>query len=136
MNCSCCSLLMFKKACFSSLNVYVILDLVSKEPCVIVGTCADYIIRDSVDYLSVFVHASVEKRAERIVKVYGEREETPAQRFHDKDAKRKAYYQLYTGTEWGNADNYELCLDSGKIGIDGCVKMISQLYKNKINQAI
>lgn len=52
---------MFKKACFSSLNVYVILDLISKEPCVIVGTCADYIIRDSVDYLSVFVHASDEK---------------------------------------------------------------------------
>lgn len=112
----------------------VILDLVSKEPCVIVGTCADYIIRDSIDYLSVFVHASDEKRAERIVTVYGEREESPAQRLHDKDAKRKAYYQLYTGTEWGNADNYELCLDSGKIGIDGCVKLISQLYKNKLNQ--
>ncbi len=110
----------------------VITDLAKKESCVIVGRCADYILRDSADCLTVFIHASDEKRAERIVSVYGQREESPVQRLHDKDKKRRAYYELYTDTAWGEASNYELCLDSGKIGIDRCVDIITDLYKNKI----
>lgn len=109
----------------------VITDLAKKEPCVIVGRCADYILRDTADCLTVFIHASDEKRAERIVSVYGQREESPAQRLHDKDNKRRAYYELYTDTQWGVVDNYEICLDSGKIGIDCCVNIIVDLYKNK-----
>ena len=109
----------------------VVTDLAEKEPCVIVGRCADYILKDIADCLTVFIHASDDKRAERIVTVYGQREESPAERLHDKDRKRKAYYELYTGTEWGQADNYQLCLDSGKIGIEKCVDMIVQLYNTK-----
>lgn len=107
----------------------VITDLAAKGPCVIVGRCADYILRDTAPCLTVFIHASDEKRAERIVTVYGQREESPVQRLHDKDKKRKAFYELYTGTQWGQADNYDLCLDSGKIGMDGCVNLIAQLYQ-------
>lgn len=109
----------------------IIIDLAEKQPCVIIGRCADYILKDIADCITVFIHASDEKRAERIVSVYGQREESPAERLHDKDRKRKAYYELYTGTQWAQADNYELCLDSGKIGIDGCVKMITSLYNKK-----
>ena len=106
----------------------VITDLAEKGPCVIVGRCADSILQDLADCLTVFIHASDEQRAARIVSVYGQREESPAQRLHEKDRKRKAYYELYTGTEWGNADSYQLCLDSGKIGIDKCVSIICDLY--------
>lgn len=109
----------------------VITDLAKKEPCVIVGRCEDYILRNTADCLTVFIHASDEKRAERIVSVYGQREESPAQRLHDKDNKRRAYYEIYTDTQWGVVDNYEVCLDSGKIGIDCCVNIIVDLYKNK-----
>ena len=108
----------------------VITDLAEAESCVIVGRCADYILRDIADCLTVFIHASDERRAERIVSVYGQREESPVQRLRDKDRKRKAYYELYTGTSWGQADNYELCLDSGKIGMEGCVNMIAQLFQH------
>ncbi len=94
----------------------------------IVGRCADYILRDKADCLSIFIHASDEKRAERIVSVYGQREEAPAERLHDKDKKRKAYYELYTGTTWGETDNYALCLDSGVLGINKCVEIIKNLY--------
>lgn len=107
----------------------VITDLAEAGPCVIVGRCADYILQDVADCLTVFVHASDAKRAERIVSVYGQREESPVQRLHDKDRKRRAYYELYTGTQWGRADNYDLCLDSGKIGINRCVSMIVNLYQ-------
>ena len=107
----------------------VITDLAKTESCVIVGRCADYILRDIADCLTVFIHASDEQRAERIVSVYGQREESAVQRLHDKDKKRKAYYELYTGAHWGQADNYELCLDSGKIGMARCVHMIAELYQ-------
>ena len=90
---------------------------------------SEYAARDTADCLTVFIHASDEQRAERIVSVYGQREESPVQRLRDKDRKRKAYYELYTGTSWGQADNYELCLDSGKIGMEGCVNMIAQLFQ-------
>lgn len=106
----------------------VITNLAEKEPCVIVGRCADYILRYTADCLSVFIHASDEKRAERIVSVYGQRDEAPAQRLYDKDKKRKAYYELYTGTSWGDADNYTICLDSGVLGIDQCVEIIKNLF--------
>ena len=106
----------------------VITQLAEKGPCVIVGRCADYILRETADCLSVFIHASDEKRAERIVSVYGQREEAPVKRLHDKDKKRRAYYELYTGTAWGDADNYALCLDSGALGIETCVEIIKNLF--------
>ena len=109
----------------------VILELAEKEPCVIVGRCADYILRDAADCLTVFVHASMEKRAKRIVQVYGEREETPEKRLTDKDKRRRAYYQLYTDMLWGEAKNYHLALDSGALGIEKCVEIISELFASK-----
>ncbi|MDO5574707.1 MAG: cytidylate kinase-like family protein [bacterium] len=106
----------------------VILELAEKEPCVIVGRCADYILKDAADCLTVFIHASMKKRAERIVQVYGEREETPEKRLTDKDKRRRAYYQLYTDMIWGEAKNYQLALDSGILGIDRCVKIIAEQF--------
>lgn len=106
----------------------VILDLAEKGPCVIVGRCADFILKDTADCLTVFIHASMEKRADRIVRLYGEREDAPEKRLADKDKRRKAYYQQYTDTEWGAAKNYHLALDSGALGIERCIQLIVDLY--------
>ena len=106
----------------------LIQDLAKKGPCVIVGRCADYILKDKADCLRVFIHASMEYRAERIVKVYGEREESPMQRLQDKDKRRAAYHRFYTSMKWGHAENYHICLDSGELGIEKCVEMISGLF--------
>ena len=111
-----------------SMQTRIILDLAEKGPCVIVGRCADHILRDKADCLTVFIHASMAKRAERIVSVYGESGEAPEKRLHDKDKRRKAYYQMYTDTEWGVAKNYHVALDSGVLGIEKCVEIISSLY--------
>lgn len=108
----------------------VITELAGKGACVIVGRCADYILRDTTECLTVFVHASDEKRAERIVAEYGQRDEEPFKRLADKDKVRKAYYELYTGSKWGSTDNYDICLDSGTIGISECVKLITSLYNS------
>lgn len=106
----------------------IILDLAEKGPCVIVGRCADYILRDKADCLKVFIHASMEYRADRIVREYGERAETPEQRLKDKDKRRAAYHRFYTDMKWGHAQNYHITLDSGVLGIDKCVDIIKQLY--------
>ena len=106
----------------------MVTDLASQGPCVIIGRCADYILRDIADCLTVFIHASDEKWAERIVSIYGHREHAPEKRIRDKDNKRKAYYELYTGTVWGEAENYTLCLDSGVLGTERCAEIIQSLY--------
>nr|WP_326184992.1 cytidylate kinase-like family protein [uncultured Oscillibacter sp.] len=106
----------------------VILELAEKGPCVIVGRCADYILREEADCLTAFIHADMDKRAERIVQVYGEREETPEKRLRDKDKRRAAYYQLYTDMTWGDARHYHVALDSGALGIDRCISILTDLY--------
>ncbi|MBR4420648.1 MAG: cytidylate kinase-like family protein [Clostridia bacterium] len=108
----------------------VITEIAQKEDCVIIGRCADVILQGKADCLKVFIHASMQKRAERVEKLYGLREESTERRLKDKDKRRKAYYQYYTDVEWGEVGNYHLCLDSGKLGIEKCVDIISSAYKN------
>ena len=104
---------------------------IAEEPCVIVGRCANYILRDRDDVLNVFIHADDKFRAERIVSLYGEKPDKPEKRLRDKDRRRAAYYKDYTETEWGVASNYHLALDSGKLGIDSCVNILVSVYNNK-----
>ncbi len=106
----------------------LILRLAEKGPCVIVGRCADYILKDDADLLTVFIHADVKKRAQRIVEVYGEQEETPEKRIRDKDKRRSAYYRFYTDMKWGVAQNYHIALDSGTLGLERCVGLLTELY--------
>lgn len=106
----------------------IITELAEKESCVIVGRCADYILRDKADCLTAFIHASMDYRADRIVRVYGEREVSPQERLCDKDKRRAAYHRFYTDMKWGDAKNYQITLDSGKLGIEQCVKILQMLY--------
>ena len=109
-------------------QVKIIRRLADQGPCVMIGRCADYILREKADCLKVFIHADMKFRAERIVKVYGERERSPEERLRDKDKRRAAYHRFYTNMKWGHAQNYHLTLDSGVIGIDKCVDIIAELY--------
>lgn len=106
----------------------IIRELAEKRPCVIVGRCADYVLRGQADLLNVFIHADPQKRAERIVREYGERDASPLERIREKDRRRAAYHRFYTDLKWGHAQNYHLCLDSGVLGIDKCADLIASLY--------
>ena len=103
--------------------------LAREGPCVIVGRCADYILKDDPEVLRVFIHASMEFRAKRIVEEYGEREDSPQKRLRDKDKQRTAYYDYYTDMRFGDGRNYHLCLDSGELGIDKCVDILAGVVK-------
>jgi cytidylate kinase len=102
----------------------VIEEIANKESCVIVGRCADYILKDREDCLHVFIHADNEHRAKHILEKYGPTEKTTAQRIKDKDNKRRNYYRFHTDREWGVAANYHLALDSGALGEALCVELI------------
>ena len=106
----------------------VLYRLAQEGPCVIVGRCADFVLRNKADLLKVFIHADPKKRAERLVTVYGESNSSPAKLIKESDRRRAAYYKFYTEAEWGVAKNYDISLDSGKLGIDKCVEIIVDLY--------
>lgn len=109
----------------------VILDLAEKGNCVIVGRCADYILEDRDDCLNVFIHASMEYRSRRIVLLYGETDKAPEKRLNEKDKKRSVNYYHYTGREWGNPHNYDMCLNSGALTPELCVQTILDVAQKR-----
>lgn len=109
----------------------IISDLAEKGDCVIVGRCADYILRERDDCLNVFIYADDEFRADRIVRLYGERDISPEKRLEDKDARRKVNYKYFTGRVWGETTNYHISLNSSAIGHDKCVDIIADITKSK-----
>ena len=109
----------------------VILDIAEKGNCVIVGRCADYILRERDDVLNAFIHAPKEYRAERIVRLYGESEQTPFKRLDDKDGKRRINYEHFTGRTWGASENYDISVNTEAIGEDACVELLYRIVLGK-----
>ena len=108
----------------------VILDLAEKGPCVIVGRCADFILRERTDVLNVFIHAPIPFRADRVVRLYGESAAAPEKRLEEKDRRRRAYYKHYADRDWGMSQNYHLSLDSSLVGIERCAQLILDVVRN------
>ena len=105
---------------------------IAKEgPCVIVGRCADYALSEFDNMLSVFVHADLEKRIRRVARKNELTDATAKDRIQKTDKRRASYYNYYTGKKWGDAASYNLSLDSGVLGIDGCVQMIKKAIEIK-----
>lgn len=107
----------------------VIREIAEGEPCIIVGRCADYILRDREDCLHVFIHADNEHRAQHILEKYGPSDKAIIQRIKDKDNRRRNYYRFHTDREWGVASNYHLSMDSGTLGEELCVSLICMSMK-------
>lgn len=102
----------------------IIRDLAEKESCIIIGRAADYILKDRTDVLSVFVHAPEWFLLEQAGKKHSMSEKELAAYIAKIDKNRAEYYKTHTGREWTDARNYDLCLDSSKLGFDRCVEEI------------
>ena len=113
-----------------SIQCNVILQLADKGPCVIVGRNADYILKDRQDALHAYIFADIAFRADRIVRLYGESEKSPEARLQEKDKRRRRNYQHYTGRTWGASQNYDICLDTGVIGVERCADILVNLVKD------
>lgn len=103
--------------------------LASEGSCVIVGRCADYILRDMDNVVNIFVHADLKNRVERAVRVY----EVPENKAEDvclkADKQRANFYNYYSDRKWGMCRTYDLSLDSGMLGIEGCAEQIISFEK-------
>lgn len=103
----------------------IIKEVADEGPCVIVGRCADYVLREREDCLRVFIHADMEFRIKRATEVH--KVDTPKDMrkyLEDGDKKRKLYYKYNTDRNWDDVSNYDLCLKSSTLGLDGCAKII------------
>ena len=107
----------------------VILDLAEKEPCVIIGRNADYILKDRDDVLNVFIHGDMPEKIKRITRLYKVNEQEAVKMMADTDKRRGTNYSFYTDQKWGKASNYTLCLNSSQLGYDRCEKIIIECSK-------
>lgn len=105
--------------------------LAEKESCVIVGRCADYSLEDDPFAVSVFIKADLDKRIERIKKTFELPENKAADLIQKTDKKRASYYNYYSSKKWGEAKSYDLCLDSGELGIEGAIDLIIKYVELK-----
>lgn len=97
--------------------------------CVIVGRCADYALRELENCLNIFIFGKEDAKAARVSGLYGLTIEEAKKVCVKQDKKRQSYYNYYSDKKWGRADSYDLCIDSGKLGIDGTVDFIVNFVK-------
>lgn len=98
--------------------------IAEKGPAIIVGRCSNYVLRDRRNTLNIFITAPVEDRIGRVAERLGMSEDKAKDFIEAKDKARKEYYDYYTFGNWGEASDYDLCIDSSFLGTDGTVEMI------------
>lgn len=103
--------------------------IADEGPCVMVGRCADYALEDRKDVINVFIYADMDQKIRRIAQKYDLTDAKAKDIIIKTDKKRASYYNYYTNKEWGDAKGYDLCLNSGKLGVYGTVKAILEYIK-------
>ena len=94
--------------------------------CVIVGRCADHILKDEFDVFSVFVHAPLKDRVTRAVEQRGVPQRRAEATVRERDRARARHYEYYTDKDWGDCNNYHLTVNSSRFGVNGAVELIKQ----------
>lgn len=113
----------------------VIKKLAEEKSCIIVGRCADYVLKDCKNVVKVFVFADEENCVKNVAEVKGILDRKEAlKKITATDKERAAYYKAHTGREWIDARNYDLCLNSGDLGFDKCVDIISDYIDIKLKK--
>lgn len=106
----------------------IIQRLAQRSPCVIVGRCADFVLQDYQRCVSVFIHAEKDLRIQRVAELGKLSEKKAAEKVKKIDRERKYYYETNTGEEWGNPDNYQITVNSGKTGIKRAVDILEKVF--------
>ena len=104
--------------------------IAGEGPCVIVGRCADYALAEMKNCLHLFIYAEEDKKIARIMEKLEVTENKARDMMVKKDKQRQSYYNYYSSKKWGRADSYDLCINSGILGIDGTVKLIVQYIED------
>lgn len=105
--------------------------LADEGPCIIVGRCADYALSDYKNCVNLFIRADLQKRIERIVRLYNYTPEKAKDVILKTDKSRASYYNYFTSKKWGDTDSYHLSVDSGLLGVDHTVELIRKFVELK-----
>lgn len=101
----------------------------SEGPCVFVGRCADYVLRNAEGMVSVFLTADLDERISRVMSRRQCDEDTARRIIETGESQRSTYYNYYTGKKWGNADTYDLCVNTSRLGIEGSIEFIAEFIR-------
>ena len=107
------------------LQAEIIRDTAKEKNCVVIGRCADYVLREEPNLIKIFLRADMDFRVERFRSLYTAPEgKKPEDIINKTDKKRASYYKFYTGNLWKDMNNYDLVINTGKVGIDNAVATI------------
>ncbi len=109
----------------------VIRKFADQGSCVIVGRCANYVLREDPDVVNVFIHRDFEERVNQVAKLYDLSQKKAEDLVKKTDKKRSNYYAYYSDNRWGQAENYDLSIDSGKLGEDSTVSLIVDFIEKR-----
>jgi hypothetical protein len=99
--------------------------------CLFIGRCADYVLRDEPNTVSIFLAADMEDRISRTMERYNMDEESARKTISKKDSTRASYYNYYTGKKWGAAESYDLCINTSIFGLDETAKFIADFIRKR-----
>ncbi len=108
----------------------IIRELAASENCVIVGRCANYVLRDMPNVAKIYVHAPDDVCVRAVMRVDGCTQQEARDRILRIDKRRAEYYEYFTGHHWKDADWYDLCLDSARLGYEKCIALIRAYLDN------
>ncbi|TCS82893.1 AAA family ATPase [Muricomes intestini] len=100
--------------------------IADEGPCILIGRCADYALESYENVVTVFINADMDIRIRRIARKYDLTDAKAKDMIAKTDKKRSSYYNYYTNKKWSDAESYELCLNSGELGVEGTAKAIEQ----------
>lgn len=106
-------------------------EIASKGDCIFVGRCADYILRDRSDLVSVFILGDMDERLKCLARRQGLDEAAARKKIKEVDKDRSSFYKYYSDQVWGDAQNYDLCINSSRLGVEGTVKVIMDYIKTR-----
>lgn len=106
-------------------------EIASKDDCIFVGRCADYILRDRRDLVSVFILGDMDERLKCLERRQGLDEAAARKKIKEVDKDRSSFYKYYSDQVWGDAQNYDLCINSSRLGVEGTVKVIMDYIKTR-----
>ena len=115
-----------------NLQSEVIRRLAEKESCVIIGRCADYVLRDRKDCVNVCIHSDLTSRIKRATEQYGLSPVKAGDEINKIDKQRATYYRYYSEKKWGRAENYDLSVYSDSIGLEACTDLILSFVDKKL----
>ncbi len=107
----------------------IIRNLAEEHSCVMIGRCADYVLRENPDRLSIFIYADIDARKKRVAERHNVKESEAIDIINKTDRRRASYYNFYTGNKWGKYDNYHIAINSTVLGIEGTARLIADMAR-------